>query len=61
MASLRKNHRGKSVGTLLLLSVLLSFSCVPAVEAVFGIPDFLEYGTCANVTLMENFDPVKVR
>ncbi|XP_071527885.1 uncharacterized protein [Panulirus ornatus] len=49
----------QSARTFLLLTVLLSASSVPSVEAVFGIPDFLEFGTCANVTLMENFDPVK--
>ncbi|XP_047486092.1 crustacyanin-A2 subunit-like [Penaeus chinensis] len=32
---------------------------VAVAEGLFGIPEFLELGGCANVTLMEDFDPVK--
>nr|XP_027235668.1 crustacyanin-C1 subunit-like isoform X1 [Penaeus vannamei] len=32
---------------------------IAAAEGLFGIPEFLELGGCANVTLMEDFDPVK--
>ncbi|XP_042859954.1 crustacyanin-C1 subunit-like [Penaeus japonicus] len=32
---------------------------VAVADGLFGIPDFLELGSCANVTLMEDFSPVK--
>lgn len=34
-------------------------SCAPLTDAFMGIPSFLEFGSCADVTLKENFDPVK--
>ncbi|KAG7169948.1 uncharacterized protein LOC121865160 [Homarus americanus] len=56
MLSLPVSHESKRILQLLLL---LTGSLVHSVEGLFGLPDFLQYGACAQVTLVENFDPVK--
>ncbi|KAG0710753.1 Crustacyanin-A2 subunit [Chionoecetes opilio] len=39
--------------------VVATVFCVGLTEALWGAPSFLEFGSCAELTLMEDFDPVK--
>ena len=43
-----------------MVVIVVTGFCAHVTQAMLGIPSFLEIGTCAEVNLTENFDPVKV-
>lgn len=43
----------------LAMAAVTAACCERLCHAAFGIPSFLEFGSCAEVTLKENFDPMK--